>query len=411
MRPTNTPRQTKMLGSEYLPVATLDMANKRLNLAINGLGFGALLLSGWFLFQLAEEIRPGILPPTSFLLLGGPELLALVAGLALVIVLHELVHGLFFWIFTGERFQLRIRPFYAFAASPRRTIPRGQFVIIGLAPLLIITGLGFGLIWILPLSAAAVVLTSMAVNAAASVRDLFLIGWLFTEPPGNLVRDSGNRITKYARASEEIAPMAQKWMNLIDYYNMNEEAGKRLFVEIVKAYNGEGRYYHNMGHVEATLELIAELEFLAEDYHTLLLAAWFHDVIYVTENQDNEEQSAKFAYDSLTDLGLDGEMAGRVKELILMTADHDPPEDDVDAKILIDADLAPLAYDSELFKQQSEAIRMEFGSVPEREFNESRKRFFTSILNREQIYLTEQLHESLEEKARENISHSLAALT
>ena len=259
MRPTKNP------SSEYLPVSTLDMADKKLNLAVNGLGIVALVLFGWVLFQLAEEFRPDILPPTSFFLLGGPELLALLAGLALVIVLHELIHGLFFWLYTGERFQLGIRPFYAFAASPSWYIPRGQFVIIGLAPLVIITGLGFALLWIVSLPVAAVVLVSMAVNAAGSAGDLFVIGWLFTKPAGHLVRDSGSLIIKYASAPEEIAPMARRWLGLTAHYNLDEEAAKRQFVQIVEVYNGDGRYYHNLGHIEATLDLIAELESLAED--------------------------------------------------------------------------------------------------------------------------------------------------
>jgi predicted metal-dependent HD superfamily phosphohydrolase len=386
------------------------MANKRLNLAVNGLGIVTLLLSSWLLFQLAERLRPGILAPSSFLLLGGPELLALIAGLAGVIVLHELIHGLFFWTFTGERFQLGIRPFYAIAASPRWIIPRGQFVLIGLAPLLIITSLGIALLWFLPLSASAVVLVSMAVNAAGSTGDLVVIGWLFTRPSGRLVRDTGDVITKYEMASEEIAAMAQRWMELIANYKVDDEAGRWLFTKIVRAYNGDGRFYHNLRHIEFVLDTIAGLEPLAKDYLSLLLAAWFHDIVYEADNQENEEQSAKFGYEALIELGVDEGTASRVRNLILMTADHKPPDDDGDARILIDADLAPLALDKELFKQQSEALRLEFAGVPDDEFNESRKRFLAGMLNRDQIYMTDQFHESLEEKARENIKRSLAAL-
>lgn len=387
------------------------MASKRLNLAINAFGVVALLLASWLLFQLAEELRPGILAPSSFLLLGGPELLALIAGLAGVIVLHELIHGLFFWAVTGERFQLGIRPFYAFAASPSWTIPRGQFVVIGLAPLLIITSLGIALLWILPLSASAVVLVSIAVNAAGSTGDLVVIGWLFARPSGRLVRDTGDVITKYEMASEEIASMAQRWMVLIGNYKVDDEAGRWLFTKIVRAYNGDGRYYHNLGHIGFVLNTIADLEPLAKDYHSVLLAAWFHDIVYEADNQGNERQSARFGYEALIELGVDEETASRVSDLILMTADHNPPEDDGDAKILIDADLAPFAFDKELFNQQSEALRLEFAQIPEDDFNASRKQFLTSMIDREQIFLTRQLHEELEGKARENIKQSLAALS
>jgi predicted metal-dependent HD superfamily phosphohydrolase len=75
------------------------------------------------------------------------------------------------------------------------------------------------------------------------------------------------------------------------------------------------------------------------------------------------------------------------------------------------ASLAPLALDKELLRQQSEALRLEFAGVPEDEFNESRKQFLRSMIDREQIFLTGQLHEELENKARENIKQSLAALS
>lgn len=401
---------TKQPGPEYHPVSSMDLSNKRLNLALNLLGVAALVVASWLLYQLAGEIKPGILAPSSFLLLGGPELLALIAGLAAVIVLHELIHGLFFWGFTGERFQFGIRPFYAFAAAPNWFIPRSQFVIIGLAPFIIITILGIGLIWALPLSAAAVALVAVAVNAAGSTGDLVVVGWLYSKPPGRLIRDQGDRITKFNIDLEGINVMAEQWMRLMAHYQVDDEASRLMYSKIDEAYGGEGRYYHNMTHIENVLDSISELRSLANDYHAIQLAVWFHDIVYETERQDNEARSASYGYEALIELGIDEVIAARVRDLILVTADHRAPDGDMDAKILIDADLAPLAADQALFAIQSEDIRKEAAGMPVEAFIDSRRRFLNGMLDRERIYLTPQFHNSLEEKARENIKGSLAAL-
>jgi predicted metal-dependent HD superfamily phosphohydrolase len=403
-------KPTKTLGPEYLPAASLDMGSKKVALAFNLVGIGALFLFGWLLFQLADSLRPGILAPSSFILLGGPELLALIAGILGVVLLHELIHGLFFFVYTGERFQLGIRPFYAFAASPTWYIPRGQFSVIGLAPFLLITLLGFLLLLAVPLSTAAVILVSMVINAAGSAGDIIVVGWLFAGPARRLIQDRGDDISIYETVNKQLSDMSRLWLDLITSYGADDAAARWLFRDIIDHYEADGRYYHNLEHVRSVLDTIAQLETTAVDYRAIQLAAWFHDLVYLPDSPENEAQSAEFAYQSLLKLGISESTARRVKDLILMTTDHKPPDDDIDAQILIDADLAPLAISNKQFREHALALRQESAQVPEDEFNASRKAFLTQIFDRDQIYKTELLHDSLAERARENIKQSLASL-
>jgi predicted metal-dependent HD superfamily phosphohydrolase len=404
MQPTKAP------GPRYLPVTSLDMGRKKILIALNLAGFAMLFVFGWLFFQAADAIRPEIMMPSTFLLLGGPELLALVAGLIAVLIAHELFHGLFFWIFTGERFELGIRPFYAFASSPEWYLPRSQFSVIGLAPFIIITLLGFALIAIVPLGAASVVLVSLVVNAAGSVGDFVVVAWLLAGRRKRLVRDTGPVITIYEPVPDAIAALSARWLELVERYGLEQTTAKWIFTDLVKHYNQPGRYYHTLEHVEAILDTIGPLESEAQEYDTLQLAVWFHDVIFEPLGKDNEARSAEYAFIRLREMGLAEETASRVAELIMMTTDHQAPEDDIDGQILIDADLAPFGLDKVQFDQQSVAIRKEFSQISDSAYRESRRKFLKVMMEREPLYYTEYFNATLESKARENIAEALEEL-
>ena len=57
------------------------------------------------------------------------------------LVVHELIHGLFFWLFTGSAPRYGLGLSYAYAAAPDWYIPRRKYQVTGLAPVVII-GLG-----------------------------------------------------------------------------------------------------------------------------------------------------------------------------------------------------------------------------------------------------------------------------
>jgi hypothetical protein len=70
--------------------------------------------------------------------------------LAVQVILHELIHGFFFWFFTRSRPTFGFKGFYAYAAAPDWYLPRNQHLIVALAPLVLITGLGLVLLTFVP---------------------------------------------------------------------------------------------------------------------------------------------------------------------------------------------------------------------------------------------------------------------
>lgn len=119
-------------------------------------------------------------------------------AIVLVILLHELVHGLFFWWFTGKRPHFGAGAGYAYAAAPPDWyLPRRQYIIVALAPLGLITVMGLALLPFLPATAVIYLFVALLFNAVGSVGDLAVVGWLLRKPAQLLVQDSGPAMTIY----------------------------------------------------------------------------------------------------------------------------------------------------------------------------------------------------------------------
>jgi hypothetical protein len=115
----------------------------------------------------------------------------------LAVVLHEAMHGVFFWLFTRERPQFGIGWGYAYAHAPGWYFPRWSYALIGLAPLIFLTLIGFALLpnvnpfWVFPL------LLGMLINASGAVGDLWIVLKVVTEKGELLVEDTGDGFKIY----------------------------------------------------------------------------------------------------------------------------------------------------------------------------------------------------------------------
>jgi hypothetical protein len=169
-------------------------------LSIAGLGlFGLFWVLG---VRLLSMIRPEMQAFEFRMsgLTGGIFFLASVVGLLLLtLTLHELVHGIFFWLFTGARAKFAWKWLYAYAAAPEWYIPRGQFLVVTAAPLVLITAAGLALLWVVPQSALLPVLFCVTVNASGAVGDIAAILWLVFQPRDALVNDTGDAICVYRK--------------------------------------------------------------------------------------------------------------------------------------------------------------------------------------------------------------------
>jgi hypothetical protein len=183
---------------------TLDLSrNKKAFLAVNAFGFILLLFFTWLFIRLAAALRQSSAIPLAF-----PEIRGLPGGqlvtilllfvlLGIMLVLHEAIHGFFFWLFTRQRPRFGFRGVYAFAAAPDWYLPRWQYAIVGISPLVVISLLGLLLIPVVPEVWLMPVLTFMIFNASGAAGDVIVVAWLLLQPPGVLARDAGDAVSLY----------------------------------------------------------------------------------------------------------------------------------------------------------------------------------------------------------------------
>ena len=186
-------------------------------------------------------------------------------------------------------------------------------------------------------------------------------------------------------------------------------APEALLAELARRYSEPHRFYHTLQHLRECFSMLEPASHLARRLAEVQLALWFHDAVYDTHAQDNEEQSARWAEQLLVAAGASADAAAGVGELVLATKHRAIPQGE-DAKLLVDVDLSILGAAEPRFSEYERQIRQEYGWVSEDAFRQGRARVLTSLLDRSSIYSTAWFTDRLEERARENLSRSLKEL-
>lgn len=200
------------------------------------------------------------------------------------------------------------------------------------------------------------------------------------------------------------------WQALANTYGGGEAADRWLGV-LTGRYSGPDRHYHNLRHVAEVLRLLEQFGGMAADYDALRFAAWFHDAVYDTRKQSNEEESAALAGRALEEMEVPTSKIGLVRRLVLATKKHEAEGGLPDVGLFLDADLSILGADEETYLVYSEAIRREYAWVPEAAYREGRLKVLTNFLRRERLYYTEPLAERFDARARSNLSKEVRALS
>jgi predicted metal-dependent HD superfamily phosphohydrolase len=139
------------------------------------------------------------------------------------------------------------------------------------------------------------------------------------------------------------------------------------------------------------------------------LALWFHDAIYDTHRSSNEEESARWACETLAAAGAEPAMKDRVRSFILATK-HDAAPVAPDARLTVDIDLSILGAPVARFDEYESQIRREYAWVPERVYAAERAKILRGFLARAAIYGTAFFANALEGQARSNLERSLSRL-
>jgi predicted metal-dependent HD superfamily phosphohydrolase len=184
--------------------------------------------------------------------------------------------------------------------------------------------------------------------------------------------------------------------------------------ELRRAYEAPERHYHDLRHIETLLGLAQEHADAIADRDAVEAAIWFHDAIYDTRRNDNEERSAELAIAHLTGTASEDRIA-HIAAMIRATGGHRLPDfagagAARDCALFLDFDLAILGSAPAEFAAYEQAVRREYGWVPDALWIAGRRQVLAGFLERPAIYTTPEFRPSHEAPARRNITEAITRL-
>lgn len=215
---------------------------------------------------------------------------------------------------------------------------------------------------------------------------------------------SGLRIPARRRGPKLRAALNTRWSSVLP-------SDPDLGAELLDRWGEQHRRYHTRTHLLAVLEA---LDLLLEDEDDALrrpvvVAAWFHDAVYEAVAGDDEQASADLAVERLTGRVPPAEVR-EVERLVLLTAGHDPAEDDRAGHLLCDADLAVLGGSEAEYARYTAAVREEYAQVPDTDFIEGRRAVLTRLIALDPLFRTTAGRERWGDRASDNLRRELRML-
>lgn len=198
-----TPKFNSMqvLPENYHLTWKLDMRESKRLIFANGLGLLVLLI----IFPLTYAFAAATRPEASFSfslngLSGILNVIVLILALGVMLLVHEGIHGVFIWIFTGSRPKFALKTFYAYAAAPGWYLSKWPYFITAIAPLILITALGLIGITLAPFSWVFPIMLIIIFNASGAVGDAWVAAALLFRKNSVMAQDDGDVVSFYEPA-------------------------------------------------------------------------------------------------------------------------------------------------------------------------------------------------------------------
>ena len=148
--------------------------------------------------------------------------------------------------------------------------------------------------------------------------------------------------------------LRKKFLYALDGAELDMDVFTEELSAIIRCYTEHHRHYHNLDHVKRLLSLCEELDI---NDPQIILAVFYHDTIYHPGNSRNEEESADFAGESLSRLGVELGRVDQVCGMILATADHLAPQDEALIQLFLDLDMSILGSPRKEYKSYVEGVQ------------------------------------------------------
>jgi predicted metal-dependent HD superfamily phosphohydrolase len=182
------------------------------------------------------------------------------------------------------------------------------------------------------------------------------------------------------------------------------------FERIGAAHAKPSRHYHNLQHVDYSLQLVEQHADLATDPDAVRAAFWFHDAVYDSMSRTNEKDSAALFQLFAQTHALPPERTEEVVRLIELTVGHEVSAGDDNGALMVDVDLAILGADSEVYRNYAAGIRAEYAAVSDEDYVRGRCEVLARFLSRAVIFHHLPLRERFEQPARRNLQAEINKL-
>ena len=208
--------------------------------------------------------------------------------------------------------------------------------------------------------------------------------------------------------------MKKDYLRIIFYKKLSKYSDNTAFInntfdELFRHYSSDNRQYHNLSHIIKLLNLFEEFKFNLQHEDVVFFAIWFHDAIYSTWRDDNEEKSAFWAAEVLKETSMPLVNIEKVIQYITATKTHDS-NNEMDLNFFLDFDLTILGADDTIYDVYTRQVREEFSLMPSFLYKRGLRKVLNALLDRPQIYKTSVFYNMMESKARENMQRELFKL-
>lgn len=191
-------KPTQTLPDGYIQSDEINLKkDKRLTILLNIGAFIVFILMFYLLTGFIALVRPDIKNFSETITIG--KMLGALGLTVVVLIIHEIIHGLFFWIFSHGRPVFALRPLYAYAGVPTWFFPKRQYAITTLSPLIIIDAVGLLLLLLAPISWTLMIAFLVALNTGGAIGDIFIFFRLLKCSPTSFANDTGEVVTFFER--------------------------------------------------------------------------------------------------------------------------------------------------------------------------------------------------------------------
>lgn len=211
------------------------------------------------------------------------------------------------------------------------------------------------------------------------------------------------------------ATVESQWWSSCAALAVSAEDGQRWWNRLGNLYGAPERHYHTLRHIGHMLQQLDQyrhaipLERGCES--ALGLAAIFHDAVYDSRSQSNEEDSAIMAQAFLSEAKASSAIIDVIGRLILCTRKHTLDHSiEAISGLFLDCDLSILAAPPDEYDLYAKQIRLEYNQYDDQEYRAGRARVLESFVSRPKIFFTPQIAHQLEAHARSNLHRELLQL-